>query len=35
MGSDGRLIEGWMDRKLVAIIFDAGVSTLYKKFPAQ
>ncbi|MFB5642004.1 hypothetical protein ACEZEZ_09525 [Kluyvera ascorbata] len=23
-----------MDRKQVAIIFDAGISTLYKKFPA-
>lgn len=31
----GRLIEGGMDRKQVAIIFDAGVSTLYKKFPAS
>ena len=31
----GRLIEGGMDRKQVAIIFDAGISTLYKKFPAQ
>ncbi|HDG1670069.1 TPA: helix-turn-helix domain-containing protein [Kluyvera ascorbata] len=31
----GRLIKGGMDRKQVAIIFDAGVSTLYKKFPAQ
>lgn len=30
----GRLIKGGMDRKQVAIIFDAGVSTLYKKFPA-
>lgn len=28
----GRLIEGGMDRKQVAIIFDAGVSTLYKNF---
>lgn len=31
----GRLIEGGIDRKQVAIIFDAGVSTLYKKFPAS
>ncbi|MFU0945220.1 recombinase family protein [Kluyvera ascorbata] len=31
----GRLIEGGMDRKQVAIIFDAGISTLYKKFPAN
>ena len=30
----GRLIEGGMDRKQVALIFDAGISTLYKKFPA-
>ena len=29
----GRLIEGGMDRKQVALIFDAGISTLYKKFP--
>lgn len=29
----GRLIKGGMDRKQVAIIFDVGVSTLYKKFP--
>ena len=31
----GRLIEGGMDRKQVAIIFDAGISTLYKKFPVS
>ncbi|EMY5163216.1 helix-turn-helix domain-containing protein [Escherichia coli] len=31
----GRLIKGGMDRKQVAIIFDAGISTLYKKFPAN
>ncbi|HGT8062833.1 TPA: recombinase family protein [Escherichia coli] len=30
----GRLIEGGMERKQVAIIYDVGVSTLYKKFPA-
>lgn len=30
----GRLIEGGMGRKQVAIIFDVGISTLYKKFPA-
>lgn len=29
----GRLIKGGMDRKQVAIIYDVGVSTLYKKFP--
>lgn len=30
----GRLIEGGMERKRVAIIYDVGISTLYKKFPA-
>ncbi|EPY8426540.1 recombinase family protein [Citrobacter youngae] len=29
----GRLIKGGMDRKQVAIIYDVGISTLYKKFP--
>ncbi|MDM2923984.1 MULTISPECIES: recombinase family protein [Citrobacter] len=29
----GRLIKSGMDRKQVAIIYDVGVSTLYKKFP--
>ncbi|EDR4055452.1 recombinase family protein [Citrobacter freundii] len=29
----GGLIKGGMDRKQVAIIYDAGISTLYKKFP--
>lgn len=29
----GRLIKGGMDRKQVAIIYDVGLSTLYKKFP--
>ncbi|EAO3105099.1 recombinase family protein [Salmonella enterica] len=29
----GRLINSGMDRKQVAIIYDVGVSTLYKKFP--
>lgn len=31
----GRLIEGGMERKKVAIIYDVGISTLYKKFPAS
>lgn len=31
----GRLIEGGMERKRVAIIYDVGISTLYKKFPAR
>ncbi|OIY13611.1 recombinase family protein [Citrobacter freundii] len=31
----GRLILDGMSRKQVAIIFDVGVSTLYKKFPAS
>lgn len=30
----GRLIAGGMSRKQVAIIYDVGISTLYKKFPA-
>ncbi|HGJ4652768.1 TPA: recombinase family protein [Salmonella enterica subsp. enterica serovar Saintpaul] len=30
----GRLIKGGMDRKQVALIYDVGLSTLYKKFPA-
>lgn len=30
----GRLIEGGMERKRVAIIYDVGISTLYRKFPA-
>ncbi|HED2194114.1 TPA: recombinase family protein [Citrobacter freundii] len=31
----GRLIKGGMDRKQVAIIYDVGLSTLYKKFPVS
>ncbi|PWW05887.1 recombinase family protein [Mangrovibacter plantisponsor] len=31
----GRLIEAGEPRKKVAIIFDVGISTLYKKFPAS
>ncbi len=31
----GRLIAAGESRKRVAIIYDVGVSTLYKKFPAQ
>lgn len=31
----GRLILDGMSRHQVAIIFDVGVSTLYKKFPAS
>lgn len=31
----GRLIAGGQSRQSVAIIYDVGVSTLYKKFPAQ
>ena len=30
----GRLIAAGESRKTVALIFDVGVSTLYKKFPA-
>ncbi|HCN7147651.1 TPA: helix-turn-helix domain-containing protein, partial [Escherichia coli] len=31
----GRLIAAGESRKRVAIIYDVGVSTLYKKFPAR
>ncbi|HHT4298460.1 TPA: recombinase family protein [Citrobacter werkmanii] len=31
----GRLIKNGMDRKQVSIIYDVGVSTLYKKFPVS
>lgn len=31
----GRLIADGQSRQRVAIIYDVGVSTLYKKFPAQ
>lgn len=31
----GRLIAAGESRKRVALIFDVGISTLYKKFPAQ
>lgn len=31
----GRLIKSGMERKKVAIIYDVGISTLYKKFPAS
>lgn len=31
----GRLIAAGESRKKVALIFDVGISTLYKKFPAQ
>lgn len=31
----GRLIAAGESRKRVAMIFDVGVSTLYKKFPAS
>ncbi|KUQ80372.1 hypothetical protein AWI28_02955 [Enterobacter genomosp. O] len=31
--SAGRLIANGLDRRLVAIIYDVAVCTLYKKFP--
>lgn len=31
----GRLLEGGETRQRVALIFDVGLSTLYKKFPAS
>ncbi len=31
----GRLIRAGVPRQLVAIIYDVGLSTLYRKFPAS
>ncbi|MFP2201115.1 helix-turn-helix domain-containing protein [Enterobacter ludwigii] len=35
MDSAGRLIANGLDRRLVAIIYDVAVCTLYKRFPAS